>query len=326
MRSPCALLPLILLLSLPVKAVDGAIEINQAKVDAEGGFPFGVSTPGRYVLTSDLVVPASTDGIRLLVDDVHLDLNGFQIRGPESCAPAACGGGGSAGVSAPLVLLGGDRTVVENGTVRGFGGSCLSLRAHVRVERLLVANCGDFGIDIGSHGIVRTNRVTEVGRSGIRMGTGSLYAHNTVSDAGTRTTEVAILGGRASAGNQCSDGSCSPRGLRRYYLKAGAITAAQAGTVCDPGFHVASVYELADPSGLYYDPFRGFQQGEVPGPPVDEAGWAHTGPANCSSFTSDVGVGTPIRLETDPAEQDVGPWNVGGALCATDQGVWCVED
>jgi hypothetical protein len=75
----------------PAGAVDGTIEINQAKVLAAGGFPFIITTPGSYRLTSNLTVPAGKIGIENsaggTAGGVTIDLNGFSIIGPT--APAA---------------------------------------------------------------------------------------------------------------------------------------------------------------------------------------------------------------------------------------------
>jgi hypothetical protein len=67
--------------------------IDQASVKADGGFPYKITKPGSYKLTSNLVVPAGVDGIDILSQDVTLDLNGFSITGPVVCTgddPATC--------------------------------------------------------------------------------------------------------------------------------------------------------------------------------------------------------------------------------------------
>jgi hypothetical protein len=67
-------------------AVDGIIEINQAKVLANGGsFPYTIAAANAgqsYRLTGPLKVPASTDGIDVNAPNVTIDLNGFTISGP----------------------------------------------------------------------------------------------------------------------------------------------------------------------------------------------------------------------------------------------------
>ena len=45
-------------LTLPALwAADGVIEINQAGIEADGGFPYVISEPGSYILTGNLMVP-----------------------------------------------------------------------------------------------------------------------------------------------------------------------------------------------------------------------------------------------------------------------------
>ncbi len=85
---PVALSLLALVLARPAFAVDGVIEINQARATAGSvtagdtpGFPVSINATGSYRLTGDLNVPAGLDGIDVNSDDVTLDLNGFNIVG-----------------------------------------------------------------------------------------------------------------------------------------------------------------------------------------------------------------------------------------------------
>ena len=50
------------------QAIDGLIEISQAKISASGGFPYVISSADSYVLTSNLTVPgANTNAIDINV-------------------------------------------------------------------------------------------------------------------------------------------------------------------------------------------------------------------------------------------------------------------
>ena len=49
------------------------------------GFPVTLSVPGSYKLTGNLTVPAGQSGINITVNGVTLDLNGFNIVGPNTC-------------------------------------------------------------------------------------------------------------------------------------------------------------------------------------------------------------------------------------------------
>ena len=59
--------------------------------------------PGSYRLTGDLKAPdLSTSVIQIQSDDVHLDLNGFAIRGQAGCSLASfCSPGSGAGIEGP---------------------------------------------------------------------------------------------------------------------------------------------------------------------------------------------------------------------------------
>jgi parallel beta-helix repeat protein len=88
-------------------AVDGTIEINQAKVLAKGGFPYTIAASGSYRLTGNLTVPASKDGIDVGVSNVTIDLNGFSITGS----------GSTLGINSEVET----EVTVKDGTITGFG-------------------------------------------------------------------------------------------------------------------------------------------------------------------------------------------------------------
>jgi len=76
--------------SMVAEADDGRVEIDQAAAIAGGvtwadapGFPVMISEPGRYVLTSDLVIPSAVTEAIVFgphAADASIDLNGFEIR------------------------------------------------------------------------------------------------------------------------------------------------------------------------------------------------------------------------------------------------------
>jgi hypothetical protein len=124
---------LLTFLGLPLLAA-GQVSITQAKALSGGisgacdtaGFPITICASGSYVLQSDIVVPANTDGIDIAVPNVTIDLNGFTISGHVTCTGAGttlhCSGSTSGG---GIQEVGSDVTgniTVRHGTVRGFGG------------------------------------------------------------------------------------------------------------------------------------------------------------------------------------------------------------
>jgi hypothetical protein len=157
----------------PVFAADGITLINQSTVLGAGGFPYKITQSGSYKLTSNLIVPAGTDGIDILADHVTLDLNGFGIIGPVVCTgvleePTVCPTGGAGdGVSAlsnqnnqPISAK------VMNGSVRGMGRFGFFLQgAGSSVEGVAADSNGSTGIVV--FGSVLASSATLNGASGI---------------------------------------------------------------------------------------------------------------------------------------------------------------
>lgn len=192
-------LPLLTLaLALPVFAVDGVFEINQACAVNTGCFPgdvagFPVTIAGfppasaSYRLTSNLIVSgANTDGILLLGEHITIDFNGFTLR---NSAIAGTGNGVTATQSTP-------RATIKNGVITSWGGRGINLNfPGVRVENMLIfANLGiglgsadAAGIQVGDDAQILRNRVINNGgvvASGIVTGANSLISENAVTESG----------------------------------------------------------------------------------------------------------------------------------------------
>jgi parallel beta-helix repeat protein len=159
-----------LFLSVAAHAVDGPKLIDQAKVLASGGFPYQITEPGSYRLSSNLVVSGSTDAIDIVTSDVTLDLNGFSISGPGTSAVS--------GTSTPITGV-----AVRNGTISGLiSGITLSNCTGCSVQQMLVKTTTN-GINAGPNALISSNVVTGgsgIG-TGIVAGTNSLINGNTVS-------------------------------------------------------------------------------------------------------------------------------------------------
>lgn len=185
-------------------AVDGVIEINQARVNKGGitpgdmpGFPVTISTgtfasePMSFKLTGPLSISTTDNVIQIQSSHVTIDLNGFSI----SCLLVSCSG---IGISATITI--GNVSVV-NGTVRGFAEGVSLLGAASRIENVrafgnviglrtgssgTVRNCaahlntGD-GIVASNGCLVSGNTATANGGDGIQAGAGSNVTGNTAS-------------------------------------------------------------------------------------------------------------------------------------------------
>ncbi len=152
----------------PAHAVDGVILIDQARALAGNvtpgdapGFPVTLSQPGSYRLSGNLVVghPGS-HGILITHPGVTLDLNGFELRGPNVCTGVAVAMTCSAdsldqnargtGIVVQPPSGGPSLVSIENGTVAGFAANGLR------------------GLDGGSRGYsIHRLRVVHSGYSGV---------------------------------------------------------------------------------------------------------------------------------------------------------------
>jgi hypothetical protein len=130
----------------------------------------------------------------------------------------------------------------------------------------------------------------------------------------------------------------------RYYLSTATMNGAAATSACATGFHMASIWEILDPSSLAYDASLGIDPYDGGGgPPRGYKGWVRTGglhlatagagAENCELWTSDdSGVnGTDALLPnlwTHPTSTvyPIAPWSANATPCDTSQEVWCVED
>lgn len=190
-RVPAALVAALLLGALPALADEGVTEINQAVVDAAGGFPFSISTPGSYRLTGNLTHPAPAlqmQTILITAGDVDLDLNGFRIVGPVTCtgegSTLSCANRVS---NANGIFISGDGVHVHDGTVRGSGGSGITIAGdNAVIENVRLIENGGYGLVAANTGApVRTT----VRRSGAyRNQNGALFLRDESASIENLTT------------------------------------------------------------------------------------------------------------------------------------------
>jgi hypothetical protein len=130
-------------------------------------------------------------------------------------------------------------------------------------------------------------------------------------------------------------------GVRHYYLTQDpAADATHALTACTAGYHMASLWEILDPSQLKYNRNLGAARDDSgQGPPAFFGGLVRTGYSsntsitpgwgNCSAWSSNDSshYGTYAQLPSNwTAAKHVHVWQVGVTSCSTSTHVWCVED
>ena len=143
--------------------------------------------------------------------------------------------------------------------------------------------------------------------------------------------------------------STSP--ARGYYVTQGTtgIDGSHALKGCAAGYHMASMYEIADTTSLTYRKVLGFNQDDSGfGPPWGVFGWVRTGnvsnnggspglssggESNCNNWTSNSSTdyGTmmlilqPMNNLSQP-HYSMGPWVVVADACNFSAFVWCVQN
>ena len=124
---------------------------------------------------------------------------------------------------------------------------------------------------------------------------------------------------------------------KSFYLTQTSFTGSQATTACATGYHMASIWEIVDPSNLTYNKTLGLTQDDTGfGPPSSVIGWVRTGDVplgdrNCAGWTTSEyyyrGLTVYLNSAFDLTPSSLGPWIGLLRTCDTgDAGVWCVSD
>jgi|AAFX01.1.fsa_nt_gi hypothetical protein len=139
------------------------------------------------------------------------------------------------------------------------------------------------------------------------------------------------------------------RGARKYYLTQGRYDGSEALSACADGYHMASLWEIFDPSNLSYDTRLGVTLADSGSGPPNGSGWIRTGfvasagtpaadgtvtpgAANCQAWTSasTEGRGTtaliPVYGDIEQEVTIISPWVARTTLCSARPSVWCVQD
>ena len=147
-------------------------------------------------------------------------------------------------------------------------------------------------------------------------------------------------GREEAAASSPQAGLAASTNMRQYYLTKTYYDGANASTACAGGYHMASLWEILDPSNLEYNTTLGNTRDDIgQGPLVFYAGWVRTGynsssansagQGNCNTWTSSSpsDYGTLAHLPTDwTAGQDIHVWKVRAYSCDIPVPVWCMED
>lgn len=165
------------------KAPASAVDTSNA------AFDFIINQPGSYYLSANLAV-TKQNGIRITVEGVTLDLNGFEISRPS--------GMGDQGIE---ITATGNRAVVHSGSIRAFSrGIVANGVTGCEFRHLSVSGCGG-GIAPGNHALVERCRLNGNAGNSISAGVGCSIIHCTVS---ANIGGTPIFAGNGSSVTDCT--------------------------------------------------------------------------------------------------------------------------
>lgn len=133
----------------------------------------------------------------------------------------------------------------------------------------------------------------------------------------------------------------APTGMRLFYMTQLGYDGSEASTACEAGYHMASFWEIVDPSNLKYNTALGFGYPDSgSGPPSEHYGWVRTGSvndtsnvsgkANCDGWSSDASShrGTLVSLPGPwtAGWEDLSIWLAATSDCQWEHPTWCIED
>ena len=126
---------------------------------------------------------------------------------------------------------------------------------------------------------------------------------------------------------------------RSFYLTQTEHTGSQALTACAEDYHMASLWEILDPSNLRYNTELGYTRADSgSGPPVafgfartgrEALGGGPIGAINCHAWTSDSELGSVFSLAENVFNGEVkpiSPWVTVATSCSSTFRVWCVQN
>jgi len=201
----CALLALLFMPAGRAAAVDGVIEINQARATAGGvtpgdmpGFPITINTGGTFAnesmsfrLTGPLFNSTTANIIEVTTPHVTIDLNGFAI----SCLLPQC--------MATAILSNEANVTVMNGTIRSYLNGVSLNGSGSRVENVRALE-NVTGLNVGPNCLVRNNTASGNSGPGIVAQAGCTLIGNTINNNGgdgVDTNGACNLIGNTAIGN-----------------------------------------------------------------------------------------------------------------------------
>lgn len=219
----------------------------------EPGFPISIRSPGRYYLSSDLLVSqAGESAIQITSDNVYLNLNNFVINGRLACSgdPLTCPSDPprSNGVTGTGIT---QNVTVEGGTVIGFGQWGVATDTAWRIRRISALRNVQLGIFVRRGSIVEDSLFAFNGGAGAQVGQlGTLLRSQSSNNLGAGITTFDTDPGNGGRGG------ATIRNVSVYGNAQNGVTdhgrAAISGTVVygNDGYGILSVHGGTRMSGV----------------------------------------------------------------------------
>lgn len=166
------------LLEVPGVEIDQDCAVNtgcETGTDS-AGFPVTITEPGSYRLAGNLM-PGSQDlhTISIEASNVTLDLNGFALIGPVTCAGTpvtSCTPTGGSGDGVRVLSTVESNVTIMNGAIQGMGNKGIQCFTPCRISNIHVSQSDDAGIGaFGGAAVVENviayrNRLAGIGMNG----------------------------------------------------------------------------------------------------------------------------------------------------------------
>ena len=154
-----------------LEEVEPRVAVGPATTPGDATCIYKITSPGSYYLKGNVTGEGSKSGIVVAASNVTLDLNGFTLSGVAGSLDGIRPGSGAGGSYQTHV-------VITNGIVRGWGGTGVATYAYTggfmdpaisyaRIEGVIAAENGMFGIRGAYGGIIRNCIARDNGNSGI---------------------------------------------------------------------------------------------------------------------------------------------------------------
>lgn len=188
--------------------VEPRIAINAINTPGDSTNQFIISQAGSYYLTGNIVSSGSRAGIRVAVDGVTIDLNGFVVDGTGTSGSTASGISSLGTVTRAAhirngevrnwpnfgVFMVGDAGVLEDMVIRNNANNGVQLSDHGAMRRCTLIGNGGISVRTFDSCIVEDCIIETGGQSAIQASSANLIRHNTIRVTSASTDGISALG------------------------------------------------------------------------------------------------------------------------------------